>query len=52
MDQQHKIVSDQRPRISPFFGGVLVLHLAAVVWHRFIKHDGVLARMWPSRMAA
>jgi cytochrome b561 len=28
-------------------GAVLVLHLAAVVWHRYVKRDGVLARMWP-----
>ena len=28
-------------------GAVLTLHLAAVIWHRYIKRDGVLARMWP-----
>lgn len=28
-------------------GAVLALHLAAVCWHRFVKRDGVLARMWP-----
>ncbi len=28
-------------------GAVLVLHLAAVVWHAQIKRDEVLTRMWP-----
>ena len=28
---------------------VVSLHILAVLWHRFIKRDGVLARMWPSR---
>lgn len=28
---------------------VLALHLAAVVWHTFIRRDEVLSRMWPSR---
>jgi cytochrome b561 len=23
-------------------------HILAVLWHRFVKHDGVLQRMWPS----
>jgi cytochrome b561 len=27
-------------------GAVLALHLAAVIWHRYVKRDGVLARMW------
>lgn len=27
------------------------LHLAAVAWHRFVRRDGVLARMWPRRPA-
>jgi cytochrome b561 len=30
---------------------VLGLHVAAVVWHQFVKRDGVLARMWPARAA-
>jgi cytochrome b561 len=30
-------------------GVVLVAHLGAVVWHRFVKKDGVLERMWPTR---
>jgi cytochrome b561 len=25
------------------------LHALAALWHHFILHDGVLARMWPSR---
>jgi cytochrome b561 len=24
-------------------------HAAAALWHQFIKHDGVLRRMWPLR---
>jgi len=28
-------------------GTVLVLHLAAVVWHAGVKRDAVLTRMWP-----
>ena len=27
--------------------GLVGLHLAAVVFHRFVRGDGVLARMWP-----
>ena len=23
------------------------LHIAAALWHRFVVHDGVMARMWP-----
>ena len=30
-------------------GAVLALHLAAVAWHRFVKRDDVLARMWPAK---
>jgi cytochrome b561 len=25
------------------------LHALAALWHRYILHDGVLARMWPAR---
>jgi cytochrome b561 len=25
------------------------LHAFAALWHRFVLHDGVLARMWPGR---
>jgi cytochrome b561 len=25
------------------------LHAFAALWHRFVLHDGVLARMWPAR---
>jgi cytochrome b561 len=25
------------------------LHAAAALWHHFIRHDGVLRRMWPKR---
>jgi cytochrome b561 len=28
---------------------VASLHALAALWHRFILHDGVLARMWPIR---
>jgi cytochrome b561 len=28
-------------------GAVLAAHLAAVVWHRVVKRDQILARMWP-----
>lgn len=28
-------------------GAVLALHLAAVVWHGWVKRDAVFARMWP-----
>ncbi len=27
------------------------LHVAAALWHRFVKRDGVLERMWPGRGA-
>lgn len=30
---------------------VVALHVLAVVWHRLVLKDGVLARMWPSRAA-
>jgi cytochrome b561 len=25
------------------------LHALAALWHQFVRHDGVLARMWPAR---
>ena len=25
------------------------LHALAALWHRFVLHDGVLARIWPTR---
>jgi cytochrome b561 len=25
------------------------LHALTALWHRFVLHDGVLARIWPSR---
>lgn len=28
--------------------GLLALHIAAALWHHFIKRDGVLRSMWPS----
>ena len=28
-------------------GAVIALHLAAVVWHAWIRRDAVLTRMWP-----
>lgn len=28
--------------------GLAGLHALAALWHRFVRHDGVLARMWPS----
>ncbi|MDX7951466.1 hypothetical protein P7D22_09835 [Lichenihabitans sp. Uapishka_5] len=27
---------------------VVSLHILAVLWHRLVKRDGVLARMWPA----
>lgn len=32
-------------------GGVLALHVLAVVWHSWVKRDEVLSRMWPSGAA-
>ncbi|MEP7062598.1 MAG: cytochrome b/b6 domain-containing protein [Betaproteobacteria bacterium] len=29
--------------------GLIVLHVAATLYHRFVRHDGVLQRMLPSR---
>lgn len=26
---------------------LLVMHIGAALYHRFVRHDGVLARMWP-----
>ncbi len=28
------------------------LHALAALWHHFIAHDGILARMWPSRLGS
>lgn len=28
-------------------GALALVHIAAALWHRFIRHDGVLRRMWP-----
>src|ERR1700722_9530952 len=28
------------------------VHVLAALWHQFIRHDGVLRRMWPSRLPA
>ena len=33
-------------------GAVLTLHIAAVIWHVFVKRDNVLARMWPGAARA
>ena len=30
---------------------VVALHVLAVAWHQFVRHDGVLARMWPASRA-
>jgi len=30
---------------------IVMLHVAAVVWHQFIRRDGLLSRMLPSRLA-
>ena len=43
---------DVHDALAWVIGAALALHLAAVVWHRFVKRDGVMARMWPSRTAA
>ncbi len=29
-------------------GGLVLIHIAAALYHRFVRHDGVLARMLPS----
>lgn len=29
-------------------GGLVIIHIAAALYHRFVRHDGVLARMLPS----
>jgi len=29
--------------------GLAGLHALAALWHHFVRHDGVLLRMWPSR---
>lgn len=29
-------------------GGLVTLHIVAALYHRFVRHDGVLARMLPS----
>ena len=31
---------------------LVILHVAAVVWHQFIRKDGLLARMLPARFTA
>lgn len=31
---------------------IVILHVAAVVWHQFIRKDGLLARMLPARRFA
>jgi superoxide oxidase len=28
------------------------IHVLAALWHQFVRHDGVLSRMWPSRLTA
>lgn len=28
--------------------GLIGLHVLAALWHQFVRHDGVLQRMWPS----
>jgi len=25
---------------------ILLLHISAALWHEYIRHDGVLSRMW------
>lgn len=29
--------------------GLILLHVAAALWHHFVVRDGVLRRMWPTR---
>jgi cytochrome b561 len=31
---------------------IVILHVAAAVWHQFIRKDGLLARMLPARRFA
>ncbi len=48
-----KALSETGYRVHYFvawiIGAVLVLHVAAVLWHRFVKRDEVLSRMLPRR---
>jgi cytochrome b561 len=32
--------------------GLIGLHALAALWHHFVRHDGVLLRMWPSHRMA
>ncbi|MGO4404282.1 cytochrome b [Bosea sp. RAF48] len=34
-------------KLALTLGALAVLHIAAVLYHRFIRKDGVLRRMWP-----
>jgi cytochrome b561 len=31
---------------------IIILHVAAVIWHQLIRRDGLLARMMPARFSA
>ncbi|MEO1748270.1 MAG: cytochrome b/b6 domain-containing protein [Pseudomonadota bacterium] len=33
-------------------GALIVLHIAAALWHQFVKRDGLLGRMWFGRRKA
>ncbi|WP_454915217.1 cytochrome b [Xanthobacter sediminis] len=33
--------------LAQLLGLLALVHIAAALWHRFIKRDGVLRRMWP-----
>jgi cytochrome b561 len=48
-----KNISDQgyflHTKLAWVIGALLALHVAAVIWHHFIKHDEVLLRMLPKR---
>ncbi len=34
---------------QPVFIGLIVAHVAATLWHHFVKHDGVIRRMLPAQ---
>jgi cytochrome b561 len=46
-DKLAETIFDAHKLGGKIIAGLVALHLAGVVHHRFIKGDGVLARMWP-----
>ncbi len=33
--------------LAYFLFALIAAHAAAALWHHYIRHDGVLSRMWP-----